>query len=55
MSTTKLIIKGGTIVADGKSYVADILVLDGKIAEIGNAIVADEETEVFDANGCIVT
>ena len=55
MSTTKLIIKGGTIVADGKSYVADILVLDGKIAEIGNAIVADEVTEVFDANGCIVT
>ena len=55
MSTTKLIIKGGTIVADGKSYVADMLVADGKIAEIGNAIVADEETEVFDANGCIVT
>ena len=55
MSTTKLIIKGGTIVADGKSYVADILVADGKIAEIGNTIVADEETEVFDAKGCIVT
>ena len=55
MSTTKLIIKGGTIVADGKSNVADILVADGKIAEIGNTIVADEETEVFDAKGCIVT
>ena len=50
-----MIIKGGTIVADGKSYVADILVADGKIAEIGNTIVADEETEVFDAKGCIVT
>ena len=47
--------KGGTVVSEGVSRKADVLVADGKIAAIGEALVADEQTEVFDAEGCIVT
>ena len=55
MSTNSLLIKGGTLVAEGKSFVADILVTDGKIAAISEGLTADSQTEVFDAEGCIVT
>ena len=51
----KLLIKRGTLVADGKSWRGDILVADGKIEAIGESLVADAQTEVFDAEGCIVT
>ena len=51
----KLLIKGGTLVAEGVSRKADILVAEGKIAAIGEPITADEQTEVFDAEGCVVT
>ena len=51
----KLLIKSGTLVADGKSWQGDILVADGKIEAIGESLVADAQTEVFDAEGCIVT
>lgn len=51
----KLLIKSGTLVADGKSWCGDILVADGKIEAIGESLVADSQTEVFDAEGCIVT
>lgn len=51
----KLLIKGGVVVADGESRRVDILVADGKIAAIGESLTADEQTEVFDAEGCIVT
>ena len=51
----KLLIKSGTLVADGKSWQGDILVADGKIEAIGESLVADVQTEVFDAEGCIVT
>ena len=51
----KLLIKSGTLVADGKSWRGDILVADGKIEAIGESLVADSQTEVFDAEGCIVT
>lgn len=43
------------MVAEGESRKADILVADGKIAAIGESLTADEQTEVFDAEGCIVT
>lgn len=55
MSTKKLLIKGGTVVAEGVSRKADVLVADGKIAAIGESLTADEQTEVFDAEGCIIT
>ena len=51
----KLLIKSGTLVADGKSWQGDILVADGKIEAIGESLVADAQTEVFDAEGCVVT
>ena len=51
----KLLIKSGTLVADGKSWRGDILVADGKIEAIGELLAADEQTEVFNAEGCVVT
>jgi len=51
----KLLIKGGIVVAEGASRKADILVADGKIEAIGESLMTDETTEVFDAEGCIVT
>ena len=55
MSEMKVLIKGGTVVAEGVSRKADVLVADGKIAAIGESLRADEQTEVFDADGCVVT
>ena len=43
------------MVAEGVSRKVDILVADGKIAAIGENLMADEQAEVFDAEGCIVT
>ena len=51
----KLLIKSGTLVADGKSWRGDILVADGKIEAIGESLATDEQTEVFNAEGCVVT
>ena len=51
----KLLIKSGTLVADGKSWRGDILIADGKIEAIGESLIADAQTEVFNAEGCIVT
>ena len=51
----KLLIKGGTVVAEGVSRKTDLLVANGKIEAIGESLTADETTEVFDAEGCIVT
>ncbi|MBR6655440.1 MAG: dihydroorotase [Alistipes sp.] len=55
MERKELLIKGGTVVAEGASRKADILVVDGKIAAIEDSLTAKEYTEVFDAEGCIVT
>ena len=54
MSKKMLLIKNGTVVAEGESRKADILVADGKIAAIGESLATDEQTEVFDAEGCVV-
>ena len=51
----KVLIKGGTVVAEGVSRKADVLVADGKIAAIGESLTIDNQTEVFDAEGCVVT
>ena len=55
MSRKELLIKNGTVVSDGVSRRIDVLVADGKIAAIGESLVANDDTEVFDAEGCIVT
>ena len=52
---SKLLLKGGIVVSEGVSRKADVLVADGKIAVIGEMLTADAETEVFDAEGCVVT
>lgn len=49
----EILIKGGTIVARGKSIVADVLVREGRIARIAPAI-DSPDAEVIDASGCIV-
>ena len=51
----KLLIKSGTLVAEGKSWIGDILVANGKIAAIGESLTADATTEIFDAKDCVVT
>ena len=55
MAMNKLLLKGGTVVAEGVSRKADVLVAEGKIAAIDESLVADDATEVFDAEGCVVT
>ena len=55
MSKNSLLIKGGLVVADGESCKVDLLVVDGRIAEIGESLTAGEDVEVFDAEGCVVT
>ena len=52
---SKLLLKGGVVVAKGVSRKADVLVADGKIAAIGESLTVDADAEVFDAEGCIVT
>ena len=52
---SKLLLKGGIVVAEGVSRKIDVLVADGKIAAIGESLAADAQTEVFDAEGCVVT
>ena len=51
----KLLLKGGIVVAEGLSRKADVLIADGVIAAIGESLDADGQTEVFDAEGCVVT
>lgn len=55
MRSNKLLIRGGLTVSKGKSAKADILVKDGLIEAIGESISVGEDTEVFDATGCIVS
>ena len=55
MSKDKLLIRGGLAVGKGISRKADVLIEKGIIAAIGEDILVDEDTEIFEADGCIVT
>ena len=55
MSKNSLLIKGGLVVAEGESRKVDLLVVDGKIAEMGESLTVGADVEVFDAEGCVVT
>ncbi len=47
--------KHGTLVSGGRSFISDILISDGKIERIAEGIVPDEDTEVLDVTGYIVS
>jgi dihydropyrimidinase len=47
-------IKGGTVVTADRSYRADVLTVDGRIAAIGEKIEVPTGVEVVDAGGCYV-
>ncbi len=50
----RTIVKGGTIVTATDRFDADILVEDGVISSIANAIPTAEGSKVIDASGCLV-
>lgn len=56
-ANSSLLIRGGTVF-DGTGaprFEADVRVRDGRIAEVGPALVEAEGESVFDARGCLVT
>ncbi|NLF84202.1 MAG: N-acetylglucosamine-6-phosphate deacetylase [Candidatus Gastranaerophilales bacterium] len=53
---TTILIKNGSIQNPGKPQIqGDILVKDGKIAEIGNISAQNKDAAVIDAKGCLIT
>jgi dihydropyrimidinase len=48
------LIRGGTIVTADTTYLADILCIDGRIAQIARNIEAPAQTEIVDAGGLLV-
>lgn len=49
-----VLVRGGTVVTADRSYRADVLAIDGRIAAIGEEIEAPGGTETVDAGGCYV-
>ena len=49
-----VLIRGGTVVTADRSYRADVLAADGRIAAIGEEIEAPGGAEIVDAGGCYV-
>jgi dihydroorotase len=56
MSITTIAIRGGQVVAagDSKPQVADVLVVDGVVVEVGAHITVPASAVTLDASGCIV-
>lgn len=52
---TRIILKGGTIVSEGRQMKADVAILDGKIAEIYPSIETSAEDKIYDCQGLIIT
>lgn len=55
MTGSKILLRKGTLVGGGISTKGDLLVCDGVIAAMGGEITPDSETEVIDAEDCIIT
>ncbi len=51
---TKLLLRGGIVVDETGSRRGDVLVAEGTIVAVGEALVADAATLVLDAGGCLV-
>lgn len=49
MSTTLL--KGGTLINEGKKFEADVLIKNGRIAKIAASISGSEANEIIDVEG----
>ncbi len=49
--TKKFLIRNATIVNEGRSFLSDVLVIDGKINSIHENIAVDSQTEIIDATG----
>jgi dihydroorotase len=49
-----LVVRGGTVVDETGERVADVLVRDGVIAEVGPGVDAPSGARVLDAEGCVV-
>src|SRR5437868_5521038 len=49
-----VLIKGGTVVTADRTWRADVLCVDGKIAAVGDSLVAAGQAEVIDAGGQLV-
>ena len=52
----KLLIKGGRVINPAKKFdeIADVLIEDGRIKDVGKNLMDDDDTEVYDAAGKIV-
>ena len=52
----KLLIKGGRVINPAKKFdeIADVLIEDGRIKDVGKNLMDDDDTEVYDADGKIV-
>eukprot|EP00794_Sanderia_malayensis_P016724 gene16724-18418_t len=53
-STTKLLIRGGTIVNEDRMFLADVYCEDGKIKEVGAGLSVSNDTKIVDASGQFV-
>ena len=51
----RILLKGGSIAADGQIFNSDILFSDGVICRIERDIEADSSTEIVDITGCVVS
>ncbi len=56
MSPRSILVRGGHVVdpANGRDDLADVLVRDGMVAEVGPAVSAPAGADVFDATGLVV-
>uniref|UniRef100_A0A8B9J4S6 Uncharacterized protein n=1 Tax=Astyanax mexicanus TaxID=7994 RepID=A0A8B9J4S6_ASTMX len=50
----RLLIKGGCVINDDQSMVADVLVEDGVIKQVGDSVTVAGDVRVMEAGGCLV-
>ena len=49
-----ILIKGGRLLTEIDSYLADVLVADGRIAEVGKNLAVPDDAEICDASGKLI-